>query len=293
MIIGGSSNQIVHADNFVISDEASCESYPFSTNVWEQILSSKRCKFQTTLEVASGDTLQIASDVTLIKESVGFFLPIEIRNNAVLENLGVIDTRGAQISNGGTLINRGQIDNAGTVTNARTFQNFGSFSSSSTGVLNNQGSGIIENESTGFISSIGTINNDGTITTHGPIRNTFQSSVIGVMNNQGKINNFDSITNAFQNTFSNSGIIDNHDTIENFGVLANTGTINNFCGSVFDGNIPNPFGIFNEFECLVGGEFVPIDSSALLLAGAQNIASWMIPIVVAGVGIGLVLVRRK
>ena len=44
---------------------------------------------------------------------------------------------------------------------------------------------------------------------------------------------------------------------------------------------------------LIGGEFIPIDSTALLLAGAQSTASWMIPVLISAVGIGLVLVRKK
>jgi len=43
---------------------------------------------------------------------------------------------------------------------------------------------------------------------------------------------------------------------------------------------------------VVGGEFLPIDSTALLLAGAQSF-SWMIPVVLSGIGIGLFVASRK
>ncbi len=43
---------------------------------------------------------------------------------------------------------------------------------------------------------------------------------------------------------------------------------------------------------IVGGEFLPIDSTALLLASAQSF-SWMIPVVLSGLGIGLFVVSRK
>jgi len=43
---------------------------------------------------------------------------------------------------------------------------------------------------------------------------------------------------------------------------------------------------------VVGGEFLPIDSAALLLAGAQTF-SWMIPVVLSVLGIGLFVVSRK
>jgi len=52
---------------------------------------------------------------------------------------------------------------------------------------------------------------------------------------------------------------------------------------------------FKSFP-IVGGSMVPIDTSALLLAGAQSISMWMIPVVVAGVGIGIgvfVIKRRN
>ena len=44
----------------------------------------------------------------------------------------------------------------------------------------------------------------------------------------------------------------------------------------------------------VGGSMIPIDSTALLLAGVQSISMWLIPVVIAGVGIGVfVIIRRK
>jgi len=38
---------------------------------------------------------------------------------------------------------------------------------------------------------------------------------------------------------------------------------------------------------------VPIDTSALLLAGVQSIPMWMIPVVVIGIGIGLAVITLK
>jgi hypothetical protein len=42
----------------------------------------------------------------------------------------------------------------------------------------------------------------------------------------------------------------------------------------------------------VGGTLIPIDATALLLANAQS-SSWMIPVIVSIVGIGLFVVSRK
>jgi len=43
----------------------------------------------------------------------------------------------------------------------------------------------------------------------------------------------------------------------------------------------------------VGGTFIPIDQSALLLAGVQSISMWMIPVVIAGIGIGVFVIKRR
>jgi len=43
----------------------------------------------------------------------------------------------------------------------------------------------------------------------------------------------------------------------------------------------------------VGGTLVPIDTTALLLAGVQSISMWMIPVVVAGIAIGVFVIKRR
>ena len=52
--------------------------------------------------------------------------------------------------------------------------------------------------------------------------------------------------------------------------------------------IVEPFGGFS-----VGGTVLPIDSTALLVAGAYTTASWMIPVIVSAVGIGLAVFTLK
>jgi len=42
----------------------------------------------------------------------------------------------------------------------------------------------------------------------------------------------------------------------------------------------------------VGGKIIPIESTSLILAGAQTF-SWMIPVILSGIGIGLFVVSRK
>jgi len=73
-------------------------------------------------------------------------------------------------------------------------------------------------------------------------------------------------------------------------ISANPGTVN-FVGGMshFSRGLAIIFVDIN-----VGGTYIPMDKTALLLAGAQSISMWMIPVVIAGVGIGVfVIIRRK
>jgi len=42
----------------------------------------------------------------------------------------------------------------------------------------------------------------------------------------------------------------------------------------------------------VGGEFIGIDTTSVLAAGAQYNAAWMIPVIVSAIGIGIVIARK-
>jgi len=42
----------------------------------------------------------------------------------------------------------------------------------------------------------------------------------------------------------------------------------------------------------VGGEFIGIETTSVLAAGAQYTAAWMIPILVSAIGIGIVIARK-
>jgi len=42
----------------------------------------------------------------------------------------------------------------------------------------------------------------------------------------------------------------------------------------------------------VGGEMIPVDSTSLLVAGAQANALWLIPVVIAGIGFAIVIARK-
>ncbi len=94
--------------------------------------------------------------------------------------------------------------------------------------------------------------------------------------------------------FINHGIIniigdESFNMIFNRGIFQNSGTIN-----PFEKLITQQQGVFETIpsKCTVGGESIPIDTTSLILAGAQSF-SWMIPVVLSGIGIGLFVVTRK
>ncbi len=43
---------------------------------------------------------------------------------------------------------------------------------------------------------------------------------------------------------------------------------------------------------VVGGEFIGIETTSVLAAGAQYTAAWMIPVIVSGIGIAIVIARK-
>jgi len=51
--------------------------------------------------------------------------------------------------------------------------------------------------------------------------------------------------------------------------------------------------VAHQGECvIVGGEFLQLDTTSLLVAGAQS-TTWMIPVILSAIGIGLFAVSRK
>jgi len=42
----------------------------------------------------------------------------------------------------------------------------------------------------------------------------------------------------------------------------------------------------------VGGEMIPLDTTMILVSGAQYTAAWMIPVIVSAIGIGIVIARK-
>lgn len=46
-------------------------------------------------------------------------------------------------------------------------------------------------------------------------------------------------------------------------------------------------------DVIVGGEIIPLNTTALLLAGVQSVSMWMIPVVISGAGIGVFVISRR
>ncbi len=43
---------------------------------------------------------------------------------------------------------------------------------------------------------------------------------------------------------------------------------------------------------VIGGDIIPLDTTMVLVAGAQYTAAWMIPVIVSAIGIGIVVARK-
>ena len=56
---------------------------------------------------------------------------------------------------------------------------------------------------------------------------------------------------------------------------------------IIEGNVESLFLIQ-----LVGGELIPLNTTALLLAGTYSTAAWMIPVIVSGIGFAIVIARK-
>jgi len=51
--------------------------------------------------------------------------------------------------------------------------------------------------------------------------------------------------------------------------------------------------VTERVDSIIGGTLVSIDTTTLLLAGAQSISLWMIPVVAAGVGVSVFVIKRR
>jgi len=94
--------------------------------------------------------------------------------------------------------------------------------------------------------------------------------------------------NAAPRTIINAGNFNVFGTLINNNAFINQGAVLD-CGIITGSALPLP-GIVNR--CTVGGDLIPLDTSALILAGAQTNAAWMIPVIVSGIGFAIVIARK-
>jgi hypothetical protein len=169
------------------------------------------------------------------------------------------------------------------------------------GVKINEGGTIIVNNgvtvTTGFFRNFSdvTFENYGTFI----VTNTFQNSEIFNNNCGGTVvigNGVFSINSA-----TNDGIFNNHGTFElktpqdsafqNSGTFNSGGTLTNVNQGVnFDGN---PISTIPSICTQVAGELLPLDSSALMIAGLTSMSVFMIPTVLGLAGAGVYLVKFR
>jgi len=80
---------------------------------------------------------------------------------------------------------------------------------------------------------------------------------------------------------------------DSFGTLSLAGVFTQIAASTLQETIGGFAFIDTCTDVLVGGTYIPIDQSALLLAGVQSVSMWMIPVVIAGIGIGVFVIKRR
>jgi len=163
--------------------------------------------------------------------------------------------------------------------NSGTINAIGGFSGAN-GVLEFQIGTDYANECNGIINLIG-----GTGNFSGILLVIAGNGFSPIFNNFGTITGTNSnlpIGQGAVGVSSNNPLVatfNNHGTLTAPVETSGTGTFND--------NLPD------QCDIPIGGTFVPIDQSALLLAGAQSISMWMIPVILAGVGIGIFVIKRR
>jgi len=90
----------------------------------------------------------------------------------------------------------------------------------------------------------------------------------------------------------NHGVFNIGDSFFNLGIFQNSGTINGVFSDEFEGGVLESI---SSICGVVGGELLAIDSTALVLAGLQTSAIWMLPVLagVAGSAFGILYIKSR
>ncbi len=108
----------------------------------------------------------------------------------------------------------------------------------------------------------------------------------------GQAHLFDATTGALLRTFDDPTVT----AFDLFGISVSISGNNVLVGAFGDDTNGADVGQAHLFDQIssqfVGGELFPIDTTSLLLAGVQTNLAWMIPAIVAAIGIGIVIARK-
>jgi len=61
------------------------------------------------------------------------------------------------------------------------------------------------------------------------------------------------------------------------------------------GNLPQPDVFYSKLiqqVAAIGGEFIGVDTTMVLVAGTHSVAAWMIPVIISGIGFAIVIARK-
>ena len=228
---------------------------------------------------------------------------LSILDTSTLDNDGTVTVNGGPVQESGRLITisadgSGTIDNSGTIIlNGNSVSSTASMVIGDEDILKNTGTIILnggDGTGTATLRNHNILNNDcgGVIQVNGGLGNDagrIQNTIANTINNQGLIalNG-----NPFNNQFINA-ILLNLGTINDGGTIQQTPGLHPNSGMVTQ-NAPIPVAnnCGSQGGDVIGGQIIPIESASLILAGAQS-CSWMIPVTLSVLGIGLFITTRK
>jgi len=141
---------------------------------------------------------------------------------------------------------------------------------------------------------------DGTVfTTENMIENAILDSIatVHLFDIDGSADIFSADADVLQGAFSDSGLLPPGNyrltAVAEGSAFGNDDPIEGMSSGVYQLSLElTPVSSPPPPTTPVGGDFMPIETTSLILAGAQTF-SWMIPLILSGIGIGLFVVSRK
>ncbi len=76
-------------------------------------------------------------------------------------------------------------------------------------------------------------------------------------------------------------------------ILDGTQTVTITASAIGQSSVSDTIDVRDNEILAVGGEMFPVDTTALLLAASYSTASWMIPLMIAAVGFGIIITHQK